>query len=176
MATIQALRGAGTVPVHRSSSPQLLNSPATRHRIAVPSIHRSRRVRCQAAGDAWKKAVSQPDEFTQKSGYIAEAAIEEADQLDEYNAKKIAAVFTRRPFLLARRLLQIAGTLGSWAAVRYSDTLFGRGEANFKVHTVLFFVTHILSCLQVIFETSKDQACLFLFKKVRLSQKCSVNT
>lgn len=77
--------------------------------------------------------MSQPDTFTQYSGYIAEAAIEEADQLDEYNAKKIAALFTRRPFLLARRLLQIAGTLGWWAAVRYGDTLFGKKDTNFKV-------------------------------------------
>lgn len=59
--------------------------------------------------------------------------MEEADQLDEYNAQKIATVFTRRPFLLARRLIQIAGTLGWWAAVRYGDTLLGKKDTNFKV-------------------------------------------
>jgi aarF domain-containing kinase len=52
--------------------------------------------------------------------------------LDEYNADKIAAVFNRRPFLLARRLIQIAGTLGWWVAVRYGDTFFGKKDQNFK--------------------------------------------
>ena len=83
--------------------------------------------------DPWEKGVTQPDTFSQYSGYIAEASLEEADQLDEYNAEKIAAVFKRRPFLLARRLTQIAGTLGWWAAVRYIDVLLGRSDTNFKV-------------------------------------------
>jgi len=136
MATIQAMRGASPFSSVRAPNLRLCPALSLRRslRITLPSSSGRQRCRitCKAAGDedSWEQ---KGDTFTQYSGYIAEAAIEEADQLDEYNAKKIAKVFTRRPFLLARRLLQIAGTLGWWAAVRYGDTLFGKRDTNFKV-------------------------------------------
>lgn len=150
MAGIQAMLGASTlydlqrdsrVVTHGSKHslrPSLLINLALR--VTLPSSfgRQNCRITCQASSssgkeDPWQQTVFQPDTFTQYSGYIAEAAIEEADQFNEYNADKIAAVFKRRPFLLARRLLQIAGTLGWWAAVRYGDTLFGKKDQNFKV-------------------------------------------
>ncbi|XP_024396488.1 uncharacterized aarF domain-containing protein kinase At1g71810, chloroplastic isoform X3 [Physcomitrium patens] len=149
MAGIQAMLGASTlydlqrdsrVVTHGSKHslrPSLLINLALR--VTLPSSfgRQNCRITCQASSssgkeDPWQQTVFQPDTFTQYSGYIAEAAIEEADQFNEYNADKIAAVFKRRPFLLARRLLQIAGTLGWWAAVRYGDTLFGKKDQNFK--------------------------------------------
>lgn len=150
MATIEAMLGAPTLlSIHRRSSvvthspkrslrPSLVINPALWVTLPRPFGRQIRRITCQISkssgkGDPWQQTVSQPDTFTKYSGYIAEAAIEEADQLDEYNADKIAAVFNRRPFLLARRLIQIAGTLGWWVAVRYGDTFFGKKDQNFKV-------------------------------------------
>lgn len=98
-------------------------------------VRRNCRITCSKQ-DRWEQTVSQPDTFTRYSGYIAKAAIEEADQLDVYNADKIAAVFRRRPFLLARRLLQIVQTLGWWAALRYADTRLGKKDTNFKARTL----------------------------------------
>ncbi|KAG0602572.1 hypothetical protein M758_10G024300 [Ceratodon purpureus] len=143
MATIQAMVGASALHDVRRASP--ISSRSPKHllrpslagnsslRVALPGAFGKQRCRitCQA-GDAWEQAVSQPDTFTRYSGYIAKAVIEEADQLDEYNADKISAVFRRRPFLLLRRLTQIAGTLGWWAALRYGDTRFGKKDTNFK--------------------------------------------
>lgn len=151
-ATIQAMVGASSLrdlqrvgspvsahsPEFNSLRPALFINPSLR--VTLPSSfgRQSCRITCQVSsgsgkGDPWEQTVSQPDTFTQYSGYIAEAAIEEADQLDEYNADRFAAIFKRRPFLLTRRLVQIAGTLGWWAAVRYGDTLFGKKDQNFKV-------------------------------------------
>lgn len=134
MATIQAMLGASALHgVQRGFPVSTRNSFG----VALPSsfVRQRARITCQAVAkqDPWEQTVSQPDTFTRYSGYIAEAAIEEADQLDEYNADKIAAVFRRRPLLLVRRLAQIGRTLGWWAAVRYGDTLFGKKDTNFKV-------------------------------------------
>ncbi|KAG0566440.1 hypothetical protein M758_7G061900 [Ceratodon purpureus] len=144
-ATIQAMLGASSlhdphrVGIHSSKLKPLRPSINPSLRVALPSSfgRQSCRITCSGSrgegkGDPWEQTVSQPDTFTQYSGYIAEAAIEEADQLDEYNADRFAAIFKRRPFLLTRRLVQIAGTLGWWAAVLYSDILFGKKEQNFK--------------------------------------------
>ena len=151
MATIQAMVGASALHDVRRASP--ISSRSPKHllrpslagnpslRVVLPGAFGKQRCRitCQA-GDAWEQAVSQPDTFTRYSGYIAKAAIEEADQLDEYNADKISAVFRRRPFLLLRRLTQISGTLGWWAALRYGDTRFGKKDTNFKVCLSLIWV------------------------------------
>ena len=144
-ATIQAMVGASSfrdlqrVTTHSYKSnflcPGLSINPSL-CRVTLPSsfVSQSCRITCQASKSSGKvDPWEQPDTFTQYSGYIAEAALEEADQLNEYNADKFAAIFKRRPFLLARRLVQIAGTLGWWAAVRYGDTVFGKKDQNFKV-------------------------------------------
>ena len=73
------------------------------------------------------------DTFSKYSGYIADASATEAEFLTEYNASRIASIFSKRPFLLGRRLLHIASTLGVWALFRYLDTLSGRSESMFKV-------------------------------------------
>ncbi|KAI5084943.1 hypothetical protein GOP47_0001112 [Adiantum capillus-veneris] len=77
-------------------------------------------------------AITEPDTFSKYSGYIAAAATTEAEQLVEYDAKQIATIFTRRPFLFGRRILQISTTIGRWAFLRYIDSLLGRSEFMFK--------------------------------------------
>jgi hypothetical protein len=122
---VNPLQRPGMVVIKRSrkaSSIDVVCAVATTTPSAEPSVV-----------DTWETTVSQPDTFSQYSGYIADAAVEEADALNAYNADKFATIFRKRPFLLARRLAQIAGTLGGWAALRSFDSLMGRSDTNFKV-------------------------------------------
>jgi hypothetical protein len=184
---MQAMSGAGSlqrVSTHSLLRPGLCTKPSLR--VTLPSsFGRQRcRVACQASkgagkGDSWEQAVSQPDTFTQYSGYIAEAAVEEADQLDEYNAEKFAAIFKRRPFLLARRLVQIAGTLGWWAAVRYGDTLFGKKDQNFKVwlrscNSQLALID--FQCLKCLKQLPHEKSVSMLHRKCNMMLGCFVQT
>lgn len=83
-----------------------------------------------AASDDY--AIKEADTFSKFSGYIAAAATTEAEQLIEYDAKQVSAIFNRRPFLFGRRILQISSTLGRWAFLRYLDSLLGRSEFLFQ--------------------------------------------
>ncbi|KAG4941529.1 hypothetical protein JHK87_045400 [Glycine soja] len=88
---------------------------------------RSRRVvRCAALE-------SGGDEFTAKSGYLFELSATEADSLGEYRIPKIAAVYSRKPMLVARRLVQTGVAFGKWFGLRYIDTLLDRSESMFQV-------------------------------------------
>ncbi|KAG4939487.1 hypothetical protein JHK86_045628 [Glycine max] len=88
---------------------------------------RSRRVvRCAAPE-------SGGDEFTAKSGYLFELSATEADSLGEYRIPKIAAVYSRKPLLVARRLVQTGVAFGKWFGLRYIDTLLDRSESMFQV-------------------------------------------
>lgn len=73
------------------------------------------------------------DTFTEKSGYLFELTASEADSLTEYNVSKIAAVYTRKPLILLRRLLQIGVTFGKWFGDRYIDTVMHRSNQMFEV-------------------------------------------
>ncbi|KAG4921566.1 hypothetical protein JHK86_050379 [Glycine max] len=87
---------------------------------------RSRRVfRCAAAE-------SGDDEFTAKSGYLFELSVTKADSLGEYQIPKIAAVCSRKPLLVARRLVQTSIAFGKWFGLRYIDTLLDRSESMFQ--------------------------------------------
>ncbi|KAH1206724.1 putative aarF domain-containing protein kinase, chloroplastic [Glycine max] len=88
---------------------------------------RSRRVVRCAAPD------SGGDEFTAKSGYLFELSATEADSLGEYRIPKIAAVYSRKPLLVARRLVQTGVAFGKWFGLRYIDTLLDRSESMFQV-------------------------------------------
>lgn len=91
------------------------------------------RVSCFAVRDvADNYSIQELDTFSRFSGYIAEAATSEAEQLNAYDASRIAAIYRRRPFLLGRRILQITVTLGRWASLRYLDSLLGRSASMFK--------------------------------------------
>lgn len=74
-----------------------------------------------------------PDVFTKYSGYLFEEGALEADFIDIYDPKKIAAVYRRKPFLLIRRAFQIVMTLGRWFAFRFIDRVLGRSDQMLKV-------------------------------------------
>ncbi|KAG6549001.1 hypothetical protein Mapa_009443 [Marchantia paleacea] len=85
-----------------------------------------------SAGAAFWDDQMEKDTFSKYSGYIAAAATSEAEQFDEYDVVKISQVFEKRPFLSLRRMVQVASTLGRWAALRYLDAQIGRSEFMFK--------------------------------------------
>ncbi|KAL1357799.1 uncharacterized aarF domain-containing protein kinase At1g71810, chloroplastic isoform X2 [Arachis hypogaea] len=94
-----------------------------RPRAAVSSRRRS--VRCAAAADG--------DSFTAKSGYLFELSATEADSLADYSISKIAAIYYRKPLVVARRLVQTGISFGKWFALRYVDTLMDRSDDMFQV-------------------------------------------
>ncbi|WVZ13436.1 hypothetical protein V8G54_011002 [Vigna mungo] len=85
-----------------------------------------RAVQCAAAA-------SGGDEFTAKSGYLFELSATEADSLAEYRIPKIAAIYGRKPLLVARRLVQTGLAFGKWFGLRYIDSLLDRSETMFQV-------------------------------------------
>ncbi|KAK7271001.1 hypothetical protein RJT34_26571 [Clitoria ternatea] len=91
--------------------------------------HASRRaVRCAAASSG-----VDGDSFTAKSGYLFELSATEADSLAEYRISKIAAIYSRKPLLVARRLVQTGVAFGKWFGLRYLDSLMDRSESMFQV-------------------------------------------
>ncbi|MED6112312.1 hypothetical protein PIB30_060592 [Stylosanthes scabra] len=82
-------------------------------------------VRCPAAADG--------DSFTAKSGYLFELSATEADSLSDYSVSKIAAIYNRKPLVVARRLVQTGIAFGKWFALRYVDTLMDRADDMFQV-------------------------------------------
>ncbi|RZB52205.1 Protein NETWORKED 1D isoform B [Glycine soja] len=77
-------------------------------------------------------AESGDDEFTAKSGYLFELSVTKVDSLGEYQIPKIAAVCSRKPLLVARRLVQTSIAFGKWFGLRYIDTLLDRSESMFQ--------------------------------------------
>ncbi|XP_073260724.1 uncharacterized aarF domain-containing protein kinase At1g71810, chloroplastic isoform X2 [Populus alba] len=73
------------------------------------------------------------DAFTEKSGYLFELSSSEADSLNDYDLKKIAAIYKRKPFILLRRLFQIGSTFGRWLAARYIDSITEKSDLMFKI-------------------------------------------
>ena len=122
-----------------SSFPSLSNSSLhprlpSRPRAAVAP---RRSVRCAAAaGDG--------DAFTAKSGYLFELSATEADSLTEYRVSKIAAIYYRKPLLVARRLVQTGIAFGNWFALRYADALMDRSDEMFQVYEFFFFFFNFL--------------------------------
>ncbi|XP_011026287.1 PREDICTED: LOW QUALITY PROTEIN: uncharacterized aarF domain-containing protein kinase At1g71810, chloroplastic [Populus euphratica] len=73
------------------------------------------------------------DAFTEKSGYLFKLSSSEADSLNDYDLKKIAAIYKRKPFILLRRLFQIGSTFGRWLAARYIDSITEKSDLMFKI-------------------------------------------
>lgn len=89
-------------------------------------------VRCAAAGDG------DGDTFTAKSGYLFELSATEADSLAEYSVSKIAAIYYRKPLVVARRLFQTGLAFGKWFGLRYVDGLLERSDDMFQVSEFVF--------------------------------------
>ncbi|KAJ4844470.1 hypothetical protein Tsubulata_006058 [Turnera subulata] len=73
------------------------------------------------------------DAFTEKSGYLFSLSSSEADSLTDYDVKKIAAIYRRKPLILLRRLFQIGTTFGAWFAARYVDKLTDKADQMFTI-------------------------------------------
>ncbi|WJX71166.1 hypothetical protein P8452_55189 [Trifolium repens] len=73
------------------------------------------------------------DSFTAKSGYLFELSAIEADSLSEYSISKIAAIYYRKPIIVARRLFQTGIAFGKWFCLRFLDNRFDRSDDMFEV-------------------------------------------
>ncbi|KAL5560070.1 hypothetical protein UlMin_036281 [Ulmus minor] len=114
-------------------SPSLPFFPATRNPNRFPHVSLSPAPTRSPPSFLSPAAGQDVDSFTAKSGYLFELSVTEADSLADYDVAKIAAIFRRKPFLLARRLLQIGSTFGKWFALRYIDSLMERSDQMFEV-------------------------------------------
>ncbi|OIW01411.1 hypothetical protein TanjilG_25707 [Lupinus angustifolius] len=123
--------------LHTPSSFSTFPSPFPNQRTASVTLHfrfqpryRSfsrREIRCAVAdggGDG--------DSFTAKSGYLFELSATEADSLAEYSVSNIAAVYYRKPLVVARRLFQTGIAFGKWFGLRYVDSLLERSNDMFE--------------------------------------------
>eukprot|EP01018_Ginkgo_biloba_P037831 Gb_11247 [translate_table: standard] len=115
--------------LHRHSSAINPTSNFT-GRIKFPRIPAGHRVRCFRSENG--EGLEEGDTFSKYSGYLFEAGTSEAEFLDKYDPEAMASIYRRRPFLLLRRLLQIASTFGRWFGGRYLDNALGRSDSMFK--------------------------------------------
>ncbi|KAJ8769401.1 hypothetical protein K2173_002721 [Erythroxylum novogranatense] len=76
---------------------------------------------------------SEVDSFTEKSGYLFDLTAREADSLIDYDVKKIAAIYRRKPLILLRRLFQIGTTFGMWFGARYLDSYTEKADQMFQI-------------------------------------------
>nr|XP_007151927.1 hypothetical protein PHAVU_004G087700g [Phaseolus vulgaris]ESW23921.1 hypothetical protein PHAVU_004G087700g [Phaseolus vulgaris] len=109
-----------------SPFPSLVSNRSLRFRPRRRHFAPRRAVQCAASA-------SGGDDFTAKSGYLFELSATEADSLAEYRIPKIAAIYWRKPLLVARRLVQTGFAFGKWFGLRYLDTLLDRSESMFQV-------------------------------------------
>ncbi|KAK2659164.1 hypothetical protein Ddye_005697 [Dipteronia dyeriana] len=78
-------------------------------------------------------AAREVDAFTEKSSYLFELSATDADSLVDYDLKKIASIYRKKPLILLRRLFQIGTTFGWWFGSRYVDQLMERSDQMFQV-------------------------------------------
>lgn len=73
------------------------------------------------------------DAFTEKSSYLFKLSSTDADSIVDYDLKKIASVYRRKPLILLRRVLQVGTTFGWWFGSRFVDELMERSNQMFQV-------------------------------------------
>ncbi|KAL6211353.1 hypothetical protein ACLB2K_016580 [Fragaria x ananassa] len=73
------------------------------------------------------------DAFTAKSGYLFDLTASEANSLADYDISKIGAIYSRKPLIFFRRILQITVTFGYWFALRFIDRQMERSDQMFEV-------------------------------------------
>ncbi|KAK7277358.1 hypothetical protein RIF29_18509 [Crotalaria pallida] len=112
-------------PNHSNTSLRKLHFQFQNRYVSV-SRRSLRRTAAASAGD-------DADSFTAKSGYLFELSATEVDSLAEYSVSKIAAVYYRKPFVVARRLFQTGIAFGRWFGLRYVDALFERSNDMFEI-------------------------------------------
>ncbi|CAL5185385.1 unnamed protein product [Lathyrus oleraceus] len=89
--------------------------------------------RCSVTCTAVSIGSDSGDSFTAKSGYLFELSATEADSLADYSISKIAAIYFRKPLVVARRLFQTGTAFGKWFGLRYLDARFDRSDDMFQV-------------------------------------------
>lgn len=128
------MRVLSSTPSSLSFFPSLISFPTTNSSnssLRFQSSSRRSVRRASATGDG------DGDSFTAKSGYLFELSATEADSLAEYNISRIAAIYYRKPLLVARRLLHTGFAFGKWFSLRYLDALFDRSDNMFQVSETL---------------------------------------
>ncbi|CAN1128777.1 Uncharacterized aarF domain-containing protein kinase At1g71810, chloroplastic [Linum perenne] len=108
-------------PFCRPSSPTPLSKLPILRKFLPP---RAAVVRALYRGDS--------DGFTKKSGYLFELSTSEANALVDYNVKRIAAIYSKKPLIVARRLFQIGLTFGKWFGARFIDGLSEKSDQVFE--------------------------------------------
>lgn len=108
------------------SSPPIISFPAKSTKLAF--FHKPKPFKFSRVA-----ASREVDAFTEKSSYLFELSATEADSLIDYDLKKIASIYRRKPLILLRRLFQIGTTFGSWFGSRYVDQLMERSDQMFQV-------------------------------------------
>ncbi|KAK9220015.1 hypothetical protein WN943_008662 [Citrus x changshan-huyou] len=73
------------------------------------------------------------DAFTEKSSYLFKLSSTDADSIVEYDLRKIASVYRRKPLILLRRVFQVGTTFGWWFGSRFVDELMERSDQMFPV-------------------------------------------
>ncbi|KAL8144329.1 hypothetical protein V2J09_017361 [Rumex salicifolius] len=73
------------------------------------------------------------DTFTENSGYLFELSDSEAESIVEYDIRRIASIYQKKPLIVIRRLFQIGSNFGKWFLLRYIDGLMERSDAMFKI-------------------------------------------
>ncbi|CAN1294072.1 Uncharacterized aarF domain-containing protein kinase At1g71810, chloroplastic [Linum perenne] len=109
-------------PFCRPSSPTPLSKLPILRKFLPP---RAAVVRALYRGDS--------DGFTKKSGYLFELSTSEANALVDYNVKRIAAIYSKKPLIVARRLFQIGLTFGKWFGARFIDGLSEKSDQVFEI-------------------------------------------
>ncbi|KAK0576299.1 hypothetical protein LWI29_015089 [Acer saccharum] len=110
------------------SPPPIISFPANLRNLSL--FHKPKPVEFSRVAAA---AAREVDTFTEKSSYLFELSATDADSLVDYDLKKIASIYKKKPLILLRRLFQIGTTFGWWFGSRYVDQLMERSDQMFQV-------------------------------------------
>ncbi|KAI9199975.1 hypothetical protein LWI28_000963 [Acer negundo] len=110
------------------SPPPIISFPANPKNLSL--FHNPKPVELSRVATA---AAREVDTFTEKSSYLFELSATDADSLVDYDLKKIASIYKKKPLILLRRLFQIGTTFGWWFGSRYVDQLMERSDQMFQV-------------------------------------------
>lgn len=113
--------------------PSLIPTNLTNSSLQFPLQNHSTSRRRYSVTRAVSTINDNADSFTANSGYLFQLTATEADSLVDYNISKIAAIYYRKPLVVARRLFQTGIAFGKWFGLRYLDALFDRSDDMFQV-------------------------------------------
>ncbi|CAI0396255.1 unnamed protein product [Linum tenue] len=115
------------------SSPSFRPFSTARPPVKFPTSGKLRPPRPPAAAVRASSTRGESDGFTQKSGYLFELSTSDANALVDYNIKRIAAIYRRKPLIVVRRLVQLAVAFGRWFGARFVDEFTEKSDEMFEV-------------------------------------------